>query len=146
MMTLKGRWTVICHGPDGSEKYRREGDNVICTNGKEFLASFLSSAAATAATFTMKYVAIGSDATAEAAANTALGTELARTTGTVSYVSNQVYRVTATFATGVGTGNITEYGLFSSSSAGTMLSRDTESAIAKGANDTLTAVVNITVS
>lgn len=145
-MTLKGRWQVTLQGPDGQIKDYREGNNVVCTNGKEFLASFLASAAAAAATFTMKYVAIGTDATAEAAGNTALGTEVARHTGTVSYVSNQVYRVTATFATGVGTGTIVEYGLLSSSSAGTLLSRDTESAISKGANDTLTAVVNLTIS
>ena len=145
-MTLKGRWKVVLTGPDGEVKDYREGNNVVCTNGKEFLASFLASAAAAAATFTMKYVAIGTDATAEAAANTALGTETARHTGTVSYVSNQVYRVTATFGTGVGTGTIVEYGLLSTSSGGTLLSRDTEAAIAKGANDTLTAVVNLTIS
>ncbi len=145
-MTLKGRWKVVLTGPDGKVKDTREGDNVVCTNGKEFLASFLYSASVAAATFTCKYVAIGTDSTAEAAGNTALGTETARHTGTVSYVSNQVYRVTATFATGVGTGTIVEYGLLSSSSGGTLLSRDTEAAITKGANDTLTAVVNLTIS
>ena len=144
--TLKGRWSVTLYGPDGQAKDYREGPNVVCTNGKEFLASFLASAAASASTFTMKYVAIGTDATAEAAANTALGTEAARTTGTVSYVSGQIYRVTATFGTGVGTGSIVEYGLLSSSTGGTLLSRDTETAINKGANDTLVAVVNLTIS
>jgi hypothetical protein len=145
-MTLKGRWSITLQGPDGQIKDYREGDNVVCTNGKEFLASFLASAAAAASTFTMKYVAIGTDATGEAAGNTALGAEVARHTGTVSYVSNQVYRVTATFATGVGTGTIVEYGLLSANASGTLLSRDTESAISKGANDTLTAVVNLTIS
>lgn len=145
-MILKGRWFVTLYGPDGNVKDYKEGDNVVCTNGKEFLASFLASAAAAASTFTCKYVGIGTNATAEAAANTALGTEIARHTGTVSYVSNQVYRVTATFATGLGTGSIMEYGLFSSNTAGTMLSRDTESLISKGVNDTLTAVINLTIS
>lgn len=145
-MILKGRWYVTLYGPDGKIKDYKEGDNIVCTNGKEFLASFLASAAAAASTFTCKYVAIGTNAAAEAAANTALGTEVARHTGTVSYVSNQVYRVTATFATGLGTGSIVEYGLFSSNTAGTMLSRDTENLISKGANDTLTAVVNLTIS
>lgn len=143
---LKGRWKIILQGPDGETKDYREGDNVICTNGKEFLASFLSSAAAGASTFTCRYVGIGTDATSEAAANTALGTELARVSGIVSYVSGQIYKVTATFASGTGTGAIVEYGLFSSSTAGTLLSRDTESVINKGANDTLVATVNITIS
>jgi hypothetical protein len=146
--TLKGRWNVTLCGPDGAVKDYREGDNVVCTNGKEFLASFLSSAAAAASTFTCRYIAVGTDSTGEAAANTALGSEVARVSGTVSYISNQIYRVTATFTTGVGTGAIVEYGLFSTitSGGGTILSRDTESVINKGANDTLTAVCNITIS
>lgn len=145
-VTLRGRWTFELHGPDGRLKETRQGTNVVCTNGKEFLASFLNSAAAAAATFTMKYVGIGTDATAEAAANTALGTELSRHTGTVSYVSNQIYQVKATFATGSGTGAIVEYGLFSSNTGGTMLNRDTEAVINKGANDTLTVTCQLTIS
>lgn len=143
---LKGRWKAVLTGPDGEIKQEIEGQNVVCDYGKEFLASFLYSAAAAASTFTMKYVGVGSDSTSEAASNTALGTELARHTGTVSYVSNQIFQVTATFATGVGTGSIVEYGLFSSSTAGTMLNRDTESVINKGANDTLTVVCQLTIS
>lgn len=143
-VTLKGRWNIQLHRGERLLK-EIEGDNVICTNGKEFLASFLSSAAAAASTFTCRYVAIGTDATAEAAANTTLGTELTRVSGIVSYVSNAMYQVTATFASGVGTGAIVEYGLLSSSTGGTLLSRDTESVINKGANDTLTTVVRITV-
>jgi len=145
-VTLVGRWKAVLTGPGGEVKTSVAGRNVICTNGKEWLASFLNSAAAAASTMTMRYVAIGTDSTAEAASNTALGTEASRHTGTVSYVSNQIYQVTATFATGSGTGAIVEYGLFSSSSAGTMLSRDTEDVINKGANDTLTVTAQITVS
>lgn len=145
-LKLRGEWFVTLYGPDGEVKDYRQGHNVITTVGKEFLASYLYSGAAAASTFTMKYVAIGTDSTAEAAGNTALGTELSRHTGTVSYVSNQIYKVTATFATGSGTGAIVEYGLLSSNSAGTLLARDTESVINKGANDTLTVVAQITIS
>ena len=144
-IVLKGRWTAILES-GGVVKQVVEGPNVVCTNGKEFLASFLSSAAAAASTFTCKYVAIGTDATAEAAAQTALGTELARTTGTASYVSGAIYQVTATFASGTGTGSIAEYGLFSSSTAGTMLSRDVETVIVKGASDSLTTILQLTLS
>ncbi len=143
-VTIKGRWTILLHR--GDELIQKvEGNNVVATNGKEFLASFLYSAALAASTFTCKYIAIGTDATAEAAANTTLGTEVARSTGTASYVSNQIFQVTATFASGTGTGAITEYGLLSSATAGTLLSRDTEAVVNKGANDTLTAIVRITV-
>lgn len=144
---IKGQWFIKLYGEDGQLKDERQGWNVITTDGKDFLASYLYSGAAAASTFTMKYIAIGTDSTGEAAANTALGTEVARHTGTVSYISGAIYQVTATFATGVGTGAIVEYGLFSSSATGsgssTMLSRDTESVINKGANDTLTVITQV---
>lgn len=143
---LEGRWNIVLRGPQGEIKEERNGKNVVCTNGKEYLASFLNSAVAAASTFTMQYVAIGTDSTSEQASDTALGTELTRHTGTVSYVSNQIYQVKATFATGVGTGAIVEYGLFSSNTNGTMLNRDTESVINKGSNDTLEVTMQLTVS
>jgi hypothetical protein len=145
-IALRGVWTKELYGPDGKLKQRHVGPNVVCTNGKEFLASFLYSAAVAASTFTMKYVAIGTDSTAEAAANTALGTELARHTATVSYVSNQIFQLTATFAAGTGTGAIVEYGCFSSSTGGTMLARDTESVINKGSGDSLVVTAQFTLS
>ena len=143
---VTGRWRMELRGPDGQVKEVREGNNVVTDVGKEFIASFLYSAAVAAATNTARYVAIGTDATAEAASNTALGTEVSRVSGVVSYVSNQIYRVTATFATGSGTGAIAEYGLFSSLTAGTLVARDTESVINKGANDTLTVLAAFTIS
>lgn len=143
---MKGEWFITLYGPDGNVKDYRQGHNVVTTVGKEFLASLLYSCALAAATNTCKYIAIGTDSTAEAVGNTALGTEASRHTGTVSYISGQIYQVTATFATGSGTGAIVEYGLLSSNSAGTLIARDTESAINKGANDTLTVVAQLTIS
>ena len=142
---LTGHWFVKLYGPDGSLKDETHGKNVITENGLEFLASFFNSAATAASTFTMRYVAIGTDATAEAASNTALGAEGARISGIVSYSSSAIYSVTATFPSGTGTGAIVEYGLFSSSTGGTMLSRDTEAVINKGANDTLEVTTEITI-
>ena len=145
MFKIKGRYeAVLTRGP--YEVQRVYGENVVTTLGKEFLASFLSSAVAGASVWDMDQLAIGTDATAEAASDTALGTELTRTTGTASYVSGQIYEVIATFPSGTGTGAIVEYGLFSSSAAGTMFSRDTETVINKGANDTLTVTAQFTIS
>lgn len=145
-VTLTGRWYITLYGAPNEIKAQVSGKNVITENGLSYLASFLNSAAGAASTFTMQYVAIGTDSTAEAASNTALGTESARHTGTASYASDAIYRVTATFASGTGTGAIVEYGLFSSNTAGTMLSRDTEAVINKGANDTLVVTTEITLS
>jgi len=143
----KGKFYVYLYGPDGSLKEKRQGYNVVTTVGKEFMASFLYSAAVAASTFTCKYIAIGSGQVPEATSDTAMGTELARVAAsTVSYVSGQVLQMTATFATGVGTGSIYEYGVLSSLTVGTLLARDSESVITKGANDTLTVVYQITLS
>lgn len=143
---MKGHVTVELYGPDGELKQKTEGYNVITTTGKEFVASFLQSAVAAAATFTARYVAIGTDPTAEAVGNTALGIEVARHTSTVSYVSGGITRFKATFATGSGTGAIVEYGLFSSNTAGTIIGRHTSAAVNKGANDTLTVTYDVTFS
>jgi hypothetical protein len=142
---MTGHWNMVLTGSDGKVKQEVSGKNVVVTNGLEFLASFLNSAATAASTFLMRYIAIGTDATAEAVSNTALGTELSRHTGTVTYTSGALYEVVATFAAGSGTGAIAEYGLFSANSGGTMFSRDTESVINKGASDTLTVTTKVTV-
>lgn len=146
IIRLYGQYHVQLFGDDGKLKQEIIGPNVVCTNGKEFLASFLYSAALAASTFTCKYIAIGSDATAEAAANTALGVELSRHTGTVSYISNQMFSIKATFATGSGVGTVYEYGCLSSNSGGTLLSRSTKALVTKGANDTLTVTFRLTIS
>lgn len=145
-MKLKGKWDITLYGPDNEIKERRLGDNVITTDGTSFVASYLNSAAAAAATFTMNYIAIGDGAVAANSSDTALGNELARAVGTMSNVVGSIYRVTASFLSGTGTGAITEYGVFDSSTGGTMLSRDVESVVNKGASDDLVVVTEITIS
>jgi len=144
-INLKGEWCIRLYGAPGELKEERKGTNVITDVGKSFVAEFLDSAATAAATFTMRYCAIGTDGTAENANNTALGTELARQTGVVTNAANAIYRVEATFASGLGTGAIVEYGVFSSSTGGTLFNRDVEATINKGANDTLIVSTDITV-
>jgi hypothetical protein len=143
---LKGRYYATLYGPDGAIKDYREGNNVVTTVGKEFIASFLKSSALAAATFTGKYIAIGTDTSGENAADTAMNAEVSRHTGTVSYTSGGILEIRATFGTGSGTGAIVEYGLLSSNTNGTLLSRDVESVINKGASDTLTVVYQMTFS
>jgi len=144
--TLKGKWKAELYGPDGNLKDYREGFNVVTETGAAALASHLVDAVSGAIAFNFKYMAIGTDATAEASSNTALGTEDARHTSTVSLISNVIYQVVATFATGSGVGAIVEYGILNSNTGGTILTRDTESAINKGANDTLKVTAQLTVN
>lgn len=142
---LNGYWRVKLVDQYGNLKQEVEGHNVITTNGKEALASYLVSATTSGAN-TFKYIGVGTGSTAESSADTALGGELARVAGTASYASGAIWQITSTFPAGTGTGAITEYGLFNTTTGGTMLSRDTESVINKGASDILYATVQITLS
>jgi hypothetical protein len=144
--TLHGDWRSELYGPDGKLKEVHEKSNVVVTVGKDWLAQFLNSAAAAATTFTLRYMAIGTDSTSESAANTSLGIEVSRHTGTVSYVTSQIYQVKATFATGSGTGAIVEYGLYNTNTGGTLFCRAVDSVINKGASDTLTVTAQISIS
>lgn len=144
-LTLQGFWTITLRGPDGQLKYEDSGHNVVTTVGKEYLARYLYSAATSGAN-TLKYVAIGTGATTETAADTSLGTEVARVSGTPSYTSGAIFNIVATFPAGTGTGAITEFGLYSSSTGGTLFSRTTRSVINKAAGDDLTTTVQVTFS
>jgi hypothetical protein len=135
---------MVLYGPDGIRKDERSGTNVVVNVGVEMLCKFLASAAAAATTNTFKYLALGTNSTAESSADTGLGTEISRHTGTVTYVSNAVMQVVGTFAAGSGTGAIVEYGLYNSNTNGTLFARDTESVINKGAGDTLVVTSRFT--
>ena len=89
---MRGKWFLTLYGPNGGVKDQRSGVNIVTTVGKEFLASFLQSAVGGAATFTGRYVGIGTNSTAEAVGDTGLGTEVARHTGTASYLSGQIFQ------------------------------------------------------
>lgn len=148
VINITGHWDIKLTGPDGELKQHVKGKNVICTAGKLALANYLASAAASATRYPFYYVAIGTGSTAEAATDTALSVETARAAGTASFTtaSGAIYTVYATFPAGTGTGAIVEYGLFDSSSVGTLFSRDTEAVVNKGASDTLTVFTQVTFS
>ena len=143
-MKLKGRWYITLYGAENEVKEYREGNNVIATAGVSALVEFLRAATSGPTTNTFRYVAVGSGTAAEAATDLALADELARHTATVSALSAGIYRLTATFVCGTATGAISEYGTFNSSAAGTLLNRDVEAVVNKGANDDLVVTTEIT--
>jgi len=140
---LTGRWSQVLERGAGNVVATRSGTNVITTSGLHGLADYLCSAAASATKNTYYFIAIGTDSTGEAAADEALGTEISRHTG-VATAFTSVYQVTATFASGSGTGAIVEYGLLNSNTSGILMARDTEAVINKQANDTLTVTMQLT--
>lgn len=122
----------------GNIKEQQE-HNLVVNSGLAYIASRIKDATATA----MSHMAIGTDATAASAAQTALITEVARVTFTsativTTTVANDSVQYVATFGAGVGTGAITEAGILNAASVGTMLSRTVFSVINKGASDSLT--------
>lgn len=122
-------------------------DNGIVDGGFSFVANSIGNRAAGGATAAMGWIAVGTGATAFAAAQTALAAELARQTATFSHTSGtKVFSFSTTFAAGVATGSLTEAGVFNASSSGTMLDRVVFSAIAKAAGDTLTQTFTFTMT
>lgn len=122
-------------------KCERWVHNLITTAGKNKLLAVASGAAITA----FVYIAIGTNATAANAADTALGTEVARSPSqTATNPSASIYQVQYTFPAGTGTGTIVEAGLLNASSSGTLLNRSVFGAITKAAGDELTMTIQIT--
>lgn len=139
VIKLNGSVKVQLIGPDGKVKQEHEDHNLIVTVGKTYLAAWL--AAASQAGKFMSYIALGTGVTAPASGNTALQTEFAgggdsRSLGTLSSSTN-TWQNSATFAPGNCTGAVTEAGLFTASSVGTMFARQVFSAYNKAAGDTL---------
>lgn len=120
----------------------QEIDNLVVTDGKEYVASRMKDATATA----MSHMAIGSGSTAAAAGDSALGSELGRVALTSTAVSGAVVTYIATFAAGTGTGAVTEAGILNASSSGDLLCRTVFSVVNKGASDSMTITWTVTVS
>jgi hypothetical protein len=137
-INLKGEIEILLN-----DKVVLEKKNVIVQVGKNFLASAIISSS----TSPFIAIAIGTNSTPAGVADTTLGTELTRAAYTSSSVAANVVSLSKLFSAGVGTGTITEAGIFNNStSGGTMLSHVVFSAIGKGASDTLTINWTLTVS
>jgi len=142
--TLKasGSLRIVLTGPDGQVKDDRLLKNLVVTVGKNFVASRMVGTAAAV----MDHMAIGSDSTAPAAGDSALGAELGRVSLASGTATTNVVTYTATFGTGIGTGAITEAGIFNAITAGTMLCRTVFAVVNKAANDSLSVTWTVTIS
>jgi hypothetical protein len=141
-LKITGKLNITVRDEAGVLKDTREIENLVVTSGLTYIASRMASASATA----MSHMAVGTDAAAAAAGNTALGTETARVAlaSTTPGTTNIVY--SASFGAGVGTGALTEAGIFNASSAGTLLCRTVFGVINKAANDTMTITWTVTLA
>jgi hypothetical protein len=136
-----GELTIVLRGPDGQVKDQRTIPNLVVTTGRNWLAS-----RTTATPAVMSHMAIGTGTTAPALGDTALQTQTGRVALTSSTTTNNVTTYECTFGAGVGTGAITEAGIFNAASAGTMLNRATFAVVTKGAADVMAITWTLTQS
>ena len=141
-LKASGSLRVIVTGADGKVKEEHDFKNLVVTVGKNFVASRMVGTAANV----MSDMAIGSNNTAAAAGDTALGAELGRVTLASASATAAVVTYTATFPAGTGTGAVVEAGIFNASSGGTMLCRTVFSVVNKGADDAMSVTWTVTIS
>ena len=91
-------------------------------------------------------MAIGTGATAAAAGDTTLQTELDRNALTSNTSSTNVLTMVGDWAAGDGTGAITEAGVLNAASTGTLYARAVFSVINKAAGDTLSITWTFTLT
>ena len=142
-LLVTGLVTLQITGPDGVVKEQRQ-TNLVTTVGKNFIVARMFDTSQTV----MGYMAVGSNTTAAAVGDTTLGTEIS---GSRTAVSSATYTgatgtYVATLGAGVGTGAVTEAGIFNASSAGTMLAHTVFSVVNKGALDSMSITWAITIS
>jgi len=139
---LKGEFEVFLYDKSGKMKAYRKVKNLTVNEGFKAVCDMMGSGGVEP----FKYCAIGDGTVAPSASDTILSNELARTLGSYSRTADTIWKNVATFSAGVGTGTITESGLFNANSGGTLLCRQTFGAITKGANDTLVITWQYTLS
>jgi hypothetical protein len=142
-LSVTGRLSVVLRDAVGNVKESRDIPNLVVTSGLAFVASRMKDTTETA----MSHMGVGSGTVAAAAGNTALGTQIgSRVSLTSTTVTANAVAYIATFGAGVGTGAVTEAGIFNASTAGTMLCRTVFSVVNKGADDTLQITWTITLN
>jgi hypothetical protein len=142
-MNLQGVVTLQLYGPDGELKQEVTKHNLIVNSGRSRTIALISGAAVGAP----NWVAIGSDNSAAHVTQTAMLAQLASASAVANNTTSAYEsRLSVTFASGVGTGSITEVGRQCAAStdlvARTILSGG--DVVNKGASDSLVATYTLT--
>jgi len=138
---VTGQVRIVITGKDGQVKDQREIKNLVVTTGKEFIAARMVGTPTA-----MSHMALGSNNTAAAIGDTALGTELGRVALASAAAAAAVVTYTASFPAGTATGAVVEAGVLNAASGGTMLCRTVFAVVNKGADDAMSVTWAITVS
>ena len=142
-MKATGKVAIVVKDKDGKIKDSRDINNLVVSSGLDFIASRMGGTSSDV----MSHMAIGSGTTSAAAGNTdlesILGTRQAITSTTVT---DNTIQYTASFDAGVGTGAVTEAGIFNASTGGDMLCRTTFGVVNKAVEDSMSITWTITLS
>ena len=141
-LKMNGELSIVVTGQDGAIKQELVVPNLVVTVGKGYIASRMAGTAADV----MSHMAIGSGVTAPVIGNTTMETSLAREALTSFTATLAVVTAVASFGAGVGTGPITEAGIFNDATTGTMLCHTTFPLVTKEAGDSIAITWAITVS
>jgi hypothetical protein len=141
-VSIKGNLEVILLDEKGIQKDYRKIDNLVVAVGKEVIAARLVGNTIAIPS----HMAVGSDATAAATGQTALGGELGRVVLDSTVRASNVLTYVATFPAGTGTGALAEAAILNAASTGNMLCRTTFSTVNKAAGDTIVITWNVTVA
>jgi len=148
-----GKLNIVVRDENGKVKEDFTVPNLVVTTGLAFIAGRMKdtdTGAGGSHTIpdAMTHMAVGTDSTATALSDTALGSEVAgaRVSLTDTEINGADTVYTALFAAGTGSTGLTEAGIFNAASAGTMLCRTGFNVINKGAADTMTVTWTITIS
>ena len=137
---VTGQVCVTVTDKNGHVKDRREIKNLVVTTGKTFIAARMVGTPTA-----MSHMALGSNNTAAAVGDTALGTELGRVALASATSSGAVVTYTASFPAGTATGAVVEAGILNADTSGTMLCRTFFAEVNNGADDAMSVTLAITV-
>lgn len=143
---LAGQLDIVLFDKNGMVKETQTVENLVVNAGLAFIISRMVGTSKSV----MGFMAVGSGSTAPAAGDTALGSQLgsrkALDSTTITGSNNEKVQYVCTFASGEGTGAITEAGIFNASSSGDMLCRTVFSVVNKAADDTMVITWTVTLS
>ena len=138
-ITLKGKLIISLNN-----KIVRETDNLVVTAGKEWVADRMSDASTV-----MTHMGIGTGDTAAVIGDTDLETVIGARLGLTTSggtVADAVITYACSYPSGAHTGAITEAGIFTAVTSGTMLARTVFTVVNKGALDSMTISWAVTIS
>jgi uncharacterized membrane protein len=139
--TASGLVTLTLHDVNGNIKETKTIKNLVVSTGKSWIVSRMLNTSNPV----MSHMGIGTGNVAANSSDSILGQQVARVAFVDVTSSQNQITYSATFPAGVGSGAITEAGIFNQSSAGTMLCRTVFNPVNKDVLDTLTINWTVTI-